>query len=139
MDHIVPDIEQCLNDPTYTPIFQAVPAWHFPGWPSCDWFSADALYSGLPNTTDLSALTFPVNRTYVILGINQPRLKKSIYSNLMLTAVVHFEGMGGREGGRGVYTCLTFFVIVLGVDSYPCASPPTNSLSSSLPPSPPRS
>ncbi|GAB5037440.1 Hypothetical protein NocV09_07900100 [Nannochloropsis oceanica] len=91
MDHIVPDVERCLNDPTYAPIFQPVPAWHFPGWPSCDWFSADALYTGLPNTTDLSALTFPLTRTYVVLGVNQPRLEKSIYTNLMVTAVAAFE------------------------------------------------
>ena len=67
---------------------------------SCDWFSADALYTGLPNTTDLSALTFPLKRTYVVFGVNQPRLKKSIYTNLMLTAVAAFEGRVGREGGR---------------------------------------
>ncbi|EWM25226.1 hypothetical protein Naga_100089g2 [Nannochloropsis gaditana] len=91
MDHIVPDIERCLTDPQYAPIFKPVPAWHFPGWPSCDWFSADALYTGLPDTTDLSALTFPTNRTFVVMGVNQPRLQKSIYSNLMLTAVAHFE------------------------------------------------
>jgi hypothetical protein len=33
MDHIVPDIERCLTDPQYAPIFKPVPAWHFPGWP----------------------------------------------------------------------------------------------------------
>ena len=39
----------------------------------------------------LGALTFPVNRTYVVLGVNQPKLKKAIYSNLMFTSVAHFE------------------------------------------------
>ena len=33
MDHVVPDIDRCLRDPHYMPIFQPVPAWHFPGWP----------------------------------------------------------------------------------------------------------
>ena len=147
MEHVVPDTEQCLNDPHYVPIFYPVPALNFSGWASCDWFSADALYTGnppthppthpppfnleqqvstpppparvhlligtapffstfqrpthppthrsptaLPKTTDLSTLTFPLNRTYVVLGINQPRLGKSIYSNLLLTALSHFEG-----------------------------------------------
>jgi hypothetical protein len=46
---------------------------------SCDWFSADALYTILPNTTDLGALTFPMGRTYVALGVNQPRLGKAMY------------------------------------------------------------
>lgn len=68
--------------------------------PSCDWFSADALYTGLPDTTDLSALTFPTNRTFVVMGVNQPRLQKSIYSNLMLTAVAHFEGMKACKGHK---------------------------------------
>jgi len=68
--------------------------------PSCDWFSADALYTGLPDTTDLSALTFPTNRTFVVMGVNQPRLQKSIYSNLMLTAVAHFEGMKACKGNK---------------------------------------
>lgn len=46
---------------------------------SCDWFSADALYTILPNTTDLGALTFPEGRTYVAIGVNQPRLRKAVY------------------------------------------------------------
>ena len=79
MDHIIPDVERCLVDPHYMPIFQPVAAWGFPGWASCDWFSADALYTILPNTTELGALTFPVNRTYVVLGVNQPKLEKAIY------------------------------------------------------------
>jgi len=60
------------------------------------------LYTGLPNTTDLSALTFPLTRTYVVLGVNQPRLEKSIYTNLMVTAVAAFEGVRGEEGWEGV-------------------------------------
>ena len=89
VDHVVPDLEKCLGDPEYTPIF--FPMRSFPGLPGCDYFVRDALYSIYPSTkTPQRDITKTVEwkdpqRVYTILGLNQQLLNECVFSNLLIT------------------------------------------------------
>ena len=89
VDHVVPDLEKCLGDPEYTPIF--FPMRSFPGFPGCDYFVRDALYSIYPSTkTPQRDVTKTVEwrdpqRVYTVLGLNQQLLNECVFSNLLIT------------------------------------------------------
>ena len=89
VDHVVPDLEKCLGDPEYTPIF--FPMRSFPGFPGCDYFVRDALYSIYPSTkTPQKDVTKTVEwrdpqRVYTVLGLNQQLLNECVFSNLLIT------------------------------------------------------
>lgn len=56
---------------------------------TCGFFTRDAIYSffARPDKLDYNDLTFPANRSYVLLGVNQVLRKKAVYSNIFMTAV----------------------------------------------------
>ena len=94
--HIIPDFTRCLTDPGYFPIFPPVPAWNFSGLGGfCDFFVRDCLYSVYPNIDSnpdvVADLLFPMNRSFIVIGVNQVLTGNCVYSNILMTGNLHPE------------------------------------------------
>lgn len=88
--HIVPDLQKCLEDDTYMPVFPPLPGWGFPGLPGCDYFVRDALYSLTPSIYTEEMIQRELrwdnpDKIYVVMGLNQQQMGECLFSNLLLT------------------------------------------------------
>lgn len=97
LNHVVPDLNQCLMNKSSYEVFFPIPELNFTGAPgSCDFFVRDCLYSMYPNVHDpvnLEAMRFTKNRTYTLVGINQVEMNTTIYSNLLITVLKNPENV----------------------------------------------
>lgn len=82
-------------------------SWLFPPKPNsyatCGFFTRDAIYTFFagPDQIDYTDLIFPRNRSFVLLGVNQVKQQKAVYSNIFLTAVAAPQQVGPRLGLDG--------------------------------------
>ena len=88
--HVVPDLQKCLNDRNYMPVFSPLASLNFSGVPGCDYFVRDALYSFTPSSatseSTLKALLWDdPQKVYAVMGLNQQELGECVFSNLLVT------------------------------------------------------